>query len=77
MLAALSHPNIVRIHDTFAEQHACCIIMELLDGPTLGHMLVSGPLPLPRAKRLALQIATALTYAHAGGSCTAISSRTT
>jgi serine/threonine protein kinase len=67
MLATLSHPNIVRIHDTFAEQHACCIIMELLDGPTLGQILRTGPLPLPRAKRLALQVAAALTYAHAQG----------
>src|SRR5947209_8419590 len=36
VLAKLEHPNIVRIHDTFAEEHATCIIMELLDGQSLG-----------------------------------------
>jgi CubicO group peptidase (beta-lactamase class C family)/transcriptional regulator with XRE-family HTH domain len=67
LLAALSHPNIVRIYDTFVEQHASCIVMELLDGQSLGQLLRVGPLPLPRAKRLALQVAAALAYAHAQG----------
>jgi serine/threonine-protein kinase len=67
VLAALSHPNIVRIHDTFAEEHASCIVMELLDGPSLGQLLRDGPLPLPRAKTLALQVAAALAHAHTQG----------
>jgi DNA-binding beta-propeller fold protein YncE len=64
VLARLDHPHIVDVYDTFAEEHATCIIMELLDGCSLGQILRDGPLPLPRAKRLALQVAEALAYAH-------------
>ena len=35
VLASLSHPNIVEIYDTFAEEHASCIVMELLEGETM------------------------------------------
>jgi serine/threonine-protein kinase len=65
VLATLEHPNIVRIDDSFVEEHACCIIMELLDGRSLREILYDGPLPLGRARKLALQIANALSYAHA------------
>jgi serine/threonine protein kinase len=64
VLATLSHPHIVDIYDSFAEEHASCIIMELLDGQSLGHVLRGGPLPLDRAKDLAQQVADALAYAH-------------
>jgi len=64
VLAKLEHLNIVRIHDTFAEEHATCIIMELLDGQSLGQILQNGPLPLARARNLGLQVADALAYAH-------------
>jgi serine/threonine protein kinase/transcriptional regulator with XRE-family HTH domain len=65
VLAALEHPNIVNIYDTFIEEHASCIIMELVDGRSLGQILRSGPLTLARAKALTLQVAAALTHAHA------------
>jgi len=65
VLAKLDHPNIVRIHDTFAEEHASCIIMELLEGQSLGQVLQDGPLSLARSRALALQVADALAYAHA------------
>jgi serine/threonine protein kinase/sugar lactone lactonase YvrE len=64
VLAKLEHPHIVDVYDTFAEEHATCIIMELLDGQSLGHMLRAGPLSLAQAKHLALQVAEALSYAH-------------
>ena len=64
VLAKLDHPHIVNIYDTFAEEHASCIIMELLDGQSLGECLVDGPLPLDRAMHVALQVAGALAYAH-------------
>jgi serine/threonine protein kinase/basic membrane lipoprotein Med (substrate-binding protein (PBP1-ABC) superfamily)/DNA-binding beta-propeller fold protein YncE/transcriptional regulator with XRE-family HTH domain len=65
VLTTLDHPHIVRIHDSFVEEHACCIIMELLEGQALGTILRDGPLPLSRARELALQVADALSYAHA------------
>src|SRR5207245_5739236 len=64
VLSKLNHPHIVRIYDTFAEEHASCIIMELLEGQSLGQILVDGPLSLPRARSMALQVADALAYAH-------------
>jgi transcriptional regulator with XRE-family HTH domain len=65
VLAKLEHPHIVRVHDTFADEHASCIIMELVDGQSLGRILQDGPLPLHRARHLATQVADALAYAHA------------
>jgi sugar lactone lactonase YvrE/transcriptional regulator with XRE-family HTH domain len=65
VLATLEHPHIVDVYDTFADEHATCIIMELLEGQSLGQILHSGPLSLARAKHLALQVAEALSYAHA------------
>jgi serine/threonine-protein kinase len=64
VLTTLEHPNIVRIDDSFAEEHVCCIIMELLDGRSLREILRDGPLPLGRVRDLALQVADALAYAH-------------
>jgi serine/threonine-protein kinase len=64
VLASLDHPNIVRIRDTFVEEHAACIIMELLDGTSLGRTLQSGPLSMSRAKEVSLQTIQAISYAH-------------
>ena len=64
VLASLSHPNIVRIHDTFVEEHAACIIMEMLEGRSLGKVLEDGPMPLSTAKKTALQTIQAIAYAH-------------
>lgn len=64
VLARLEHPNIVDVYDTFAEEHATCIVMELLEGQSLGQIVRAGPLPLARAKHLVLQVADALSYAH-------------
>ena len=38
VLAALRHPNIVEVRGTFLEERASCIIMELLEGQSLGEM---------------------------------------
>jgi serine/threonine-protein kinase len=64
VLAKLRHPGIVEIYDSFIDEHASCIIMERLDGQSLGRILQRGPLPLSRAKNLAQQVADALSYAH-------------
>jgi hypothetical protein len=66
VLARLDHPHIVAIHDTFAEEHASCIIMELLEGQSLGQILQEGPLSLVRARAIALQVADALAYRCCG-----------
>jgi transcriptional regulator with XRE-family HTH domain len=64
VLATLDHPNIVRIYDTFTEEHATCIVMELLEGQSLAEVLRDGPLELESAKDIASRLASALSYAH-------------
>jgi serine/threonine protein kinase len=67
VLAQLQHPNIVRVHGTFMEEHASCIIMELLERGTLGDALRQGPVEPARVKTIMLQVAAALIAAHDKG----------
>jgi Tol biopolymer transport system component/predicted Ser/Thr protein kinase len=63
VLAALNHPNIAAIYGV--EDRA--IVMELVDGPTLGERISQGPIPLADALEIARQIADALEAAHEKG----------
>ncbi len=66
--AKLSHPNIVNIYDFGREGSAYYIVMELVDGSTLGDLLRDGgALPEPVAVDYAIQIASGLAYAHRQG----------
>ena len=64
-VAALSHPNIITIHDVGEVNGLPYAVMELLEGETLGGRLARGPLPLAEALPIATQIASALAAAHA------------
>jgi TolB-like protein/Flp pilus assembly protein TadD len=66
-VAALSHPNILAIHDFGREQGVYYAVTELLDGQTLRDVLRNGPLPVPRAIAIATQLARGLEAAHARG----------
>ncbi len=67
VLAHLRHPNIVETYGTFQDEHAVCIVMELLGGESLDHIL-DGEVPdLHRTKHLIEQVAEALRYAHDQG----------
>ena len=66
--AKLVHPNIVRIFDIGeAESGEPFIVMELLNGESLGDLLERGPLPAIDAVRLLLPITEALSLAHSRG----------
>jgi serine/threonine protein kinase len=68
--ARLTHPNIVALYDTGEQGAVAYIVMELVNGPTLGEALGRhGPLPPSRAARLSLEVAAALDYAHQAGVC--------
>jgi serine/threonine-protein kinase len=54
ILTSLRHPHIVAIYDSFVEEHASCIIMERVEGCSLRQVLEDGPVPLSRARQLAL-----------------------
>ncbi len=66
--AKLSHPNIVNVYDFGNESGAYYIVMELVDGATLGELLrEERVLPEGVAVDYAIQIASGLAYAHRQG----------
>jgi serine/threonine protein kinase len=66
-VAALSHPNILAIHDFVNESGLAYAVTELLDGDTLRARLKDGALPPRKAIEIALGIARGLAAAHARG----------
>jgi TolB-like protein/Tfp pilus assembly protein PilF len=66
-VAALSHPNILALHDYGQDGGVAYAVMELLEGETLRDRISAGPLPVRRALEFGLQIAQALTAAHEKG----------
>jgi Tol biopolymer transport system component len=66
-VAALSHPNILAIHDFGTEGGTAYAVTELLHGETLRAALAHGPLPVRRAVEYAIQMARGLAAAHDKG----------
>ena len=67
-VAKLVHPSIVRVYDIGeAESGEPFIVMELLQGESLGGMLERGPLSAVNALQLLLPIGEALSLAHSRG----------
>jgi TolB-like protein len=66
-VAALSHPNILAIHDFGNHDGIAYAVMELLEGETLRGKLDTGPIPQKNAVDYALQIAKGLSAAHERG----------
>ena len=66
-VAALSHPNILAIHDFGAHEGTAFAVMELLEGETLRGRLTRAALPWRTAAELAVAIADGLCAAHAKG----------
>ncbi len=66
-VAALSHPNILAIHDFGMHDGTAYAVMELLEGETLSARLTAGPIPPKEAVDYALQVARGLSAAHEKG----------
>src|SRR5215831_8023915 len=66
-VSRLSHPNICTLHDIGHQEGVDFLVMELVEGETLGHKLIRGPLSPKQAVRVAVQIADALAKAHKMG----------
>jgi Tol biopolymer transport system component len=66
-VAALSHPNILAIHDFGKEGRKAFAVMELLEGETLRTKLQAGGIPVRKAVEYASQIARGLGAAHNRG----------
>jgi serine/threonine-protein kinase len=66
--ARLSHPCIVSTYDTGDDAGTAYIVMELVEGPTLRHLIQdTGGLPVRDVVRLGTQVADALDAAHRAG----------
>jgi hypothetical protein len=65
--SALNHPNICTVYDVGETAGQPYLVMELLDGVTLGARIGGKPLGTGPALALAIQIAGALEAAHAKG----------
>lgn len=67
ILAGLSHPHIAALYGLEESSSSTFLIMELVEGGTLGDRLKAGPLPVRDAITVARQIADALQAAHDRG----------
>ncbi|HXW08205.1 MAG TPA: protein kinase [Vicinamibacterales bacterium] len=65
--AALTHPNILTIHDVGRDGDTAWFATELVEGQTIRDLLRAGPIPLKRTIDLARQVAEGLARAHGAG----------
>lgn len=65
--SALNHPNIITIYEVNSEGGTDFIVMEFVRGATLSSLLKKRTLAFSEAIRYSIQIAHALTKAHAAG----------
>jgi TolB-like protein/Tfp pilus assembly protein PilF len=66
-VAALSHPNILAIHDVGREEGVCYAVMELLEGESLRERLGRSALSWRKAVQIGTAIAEGLSAAHVRG----------
>src|SRR5712692_5496334 len=64
VLASLNHPNIAAIYGLEHIDGVRFLVLELVEGPTLGERIASGPLDIGEALRIAAEIAEAFEIAH-------------
>ena len=66
-ISQLSHPHICVLHDIGKHDGADYLVLECLDGETLGARVRRGPIPTEQVLRYGAQIADALDKAHRSG----------
>jgi serine/threonine protein kinase len=67
LLACVDHPGLVRIHEVGEVGGRPYLVMDLVEGESLGQLLGRGPLPPERVVALALDLVEPLTAVHDGG----------
>jgi eukaryotic-like serine/threonine-protein kinase len=66
-ISSLNHPHICTLHDVGSQDGVDYLVMECVEGETLGKRLEKGPLPLEQVLKYGAQIADALDKAHRAG----------
>src|SRR6202022_2757883 len=66
-IASLNHPHICTLFDIGCQDGIDYLVMEYLEGETLAHRLLKGPLPLEQVLQYAIEISDALDKAHRQG----------
>ncbi len=67
VLASLNHPHIAAIYGLEKSGNLEALVLELVEGETLGERIAAGPIPVDEALAIARQIADALEAAHEKG----------
>jgi len=65
--AALDHPFICKVFEAGEFHGRSYIVMEYVEGKSLGERIADGPFPLPEALKAGLEVCEALDAAHAKG----------
>ena len=66
-VSALNHPNILTIHEFGTENESHFIVMEFVEGITLGEKMAGGRMSVNETLDVAAQVASALSAAHEAG----------
>ena len=66
-ISSLRHPNICHLYDVGEEDGISYLVMEYLEGETLGDRLHKGPLPLEQVLKVGAEICDGLEKAHRSG----------
>jgi serine/threonine protein kinase len=66
-ISGLNHPNICVLYDVGHQDGVDYLVMEYIDGETLGKRLERGPLPAEQVAMIGREIAGALDRAHRAG----------
>jgi len=66
-ISRLNHPHVCTLYDVGHQDGVDYLVMELLEGESLAEAIARGPLPLERARAIAIEVAEALDAAHRAG----------
>jgi serine/threonine protein kinase len=67
MLATLDHPNIAALRTALTVERQFGMVMEFVEGTTLAKVLEKGAIPADKVISYAIQVLSALSYAHGKG----------
>ncbi|MCE7006215.1 serine/threonine protein kinase [Kibdelosporangium philippinense] len=64
LLAGFDHPGLVKVFDSGVAAGEPFLVLELVNGPQLGHRIDEGPMSVDEVRAIGIGIAKALAYVH-------------